>query len=236
MLRNHILAAMSRPTNDATLRAIVKSKLARRHARDHDAFVIEELPVSRGDARVDLAVVNGRIEGVELKSSLDTLDRLPRQASIYSQAMDRMTLVAAPDHVAEAVGMVPDWWSVFEAEAGPRGGIQLRRVRQGRLNPSPSARGYVGLLERDELVSLLSGHRLDRGWRSAPWNHLADRVEGNLPMAAIAEGVRRMLKIRILIEARISGTAFGNSAAGGGLRSGLLPALTGGMPDGSGAG
>lgn len=147
-----------------------------------------------------------------------------------------MTLVAAPDHVVEALGMVPDWWSVFEAEAGPRGGVRLKRVRQGRLNPSPSTKGYVGLLERDELVSLLSGHGLDRGWRSAPWNDLADRVEGNLPVAAVAEGVRRMLKIRILIEAHISGTAFGNSAAGGGLSSGLLPALTGGTPDGSGAG
>ena len=229
---------MSRPTNDATLRAIVKAKLTRRHADADDAFVVEELPVSRGDARVDIAVINGKIEGVELKSSLDTLDRLRRQASIYSPAMDRMTLVAAPDHIVEAVCMVPDWWSVFEAEAGSRGGIRLKRVRQGRLNPSPSARGYVGLLERDELVSLLSGHGLDRGWRSAPWNALADRVEERLPIAAIAEGVRRMLKIRILIEARISGTAFGNSAAGGGLGSLLFPApaLTGGTPDGSGAG
>ena len=50
-----------------------------------------------------------------------------------------------------------------------------------------------------------------------------------------SEGVRRMLKIRILIEACISGTAFGNSATGGGLNSGLFPALTGGTPDGSGA-
>jgi hypothetical protein len=228
-------APMSRPTNDTTLRAIVKTKLARRHAGAEDAFVVEELPVSRGDARVDLAIINGRIEGIELKSSLDTLDRLPRQASVYSQAMDRMTLVAAPSHIAEGVRMVPDWWSVFEAEAGLRGGVRLRRVRQGRLNPSPSARGYLGLLERDELVSLLSAHGLDRGWRSAPWNDLADRVEGSLPVAAVAEGVRRMLKIRILIEARISGTAFGNSAAGGGLNSGTLPTLTGGTPDGSGA-
>lgn len=227
---------MSRPTNDAILRSIVKTKLARRHSSAEDAFVVEELPVSRGDARVDLAVINGRIEGVELKSSRDTLDRLPRQASIYSQAMDRMSLVAAPDHVAEALSVVPDWWSVFEAEAGPRGGIRLKRVRQGRLNPSPSMRGYLGLLERNELVSLLSGHRLDRGWRAASWNDLADRIEANVPVAAVAEGVRRMLKIRILIEARISGTAFGNSAAGGGLRSGLLPHLTGGTPDGSGAG
>lgn len=227
---------MSKPSNDSILRAAVKAQLARRHLDTQDAFVVEELPVSRGDARVDLAVINGRIEGVELKSSLDTLDRLPRQASVYSKAMDRMTLVAAPSHIAEAIDIVPDWWSVFEAAIGPRGGVRVRRIRQGKLNPNPSARGYIGLLERDELVSLLSGHGLDRGWRSAPWNALADRVEKCVSVTAVAEGVRRMLKIRILIEARISGTAFGASATGGGLSSGLLPALTGGTPDASGAG
>lgn len=225
------------PTTDMTIRAAVKGRLASRHAHDVDAFVVEELPVGRGDARLDMAVINGRIEGVEIKSSLDTLDRLPRQIDAYGEGMDRMMLVAAPRHLDEALEIVPPWWSVFEAKAGPRGGMALKRCRQGRLNPNVSAEGYLRLLEREELISLLSMHGLDRGWRSAPWDALAEHVLCALRFRAIAEGVRRQLKVRVLIEARICRTAFGNSAAGGGLRSDLVPpGVTAGMPAGSGAG
>lgn len=210
------------PTSDATIRAVVKKRLAKRHEDDVNAFVVEELPVSRGEARLDMAVINGRIEGVEIKSSLDTLERLPRQIELYQGGVDRMSLVSAARHLEEALTMVPDWWSVFEAIPGTKGGMSLKRIQQGKLNPNTTKEGYLRLLERDELLSLLSVHGLDRGWRSASWDVLADRALHLLPNAAVSEGVRRQLKIRVLIEARISQTAFGNSAVGGGLTSDLI--------------
>jgi len=82
-------------TTDAIIRAAVKRRLALRHADDTDAFVVEELPVGRGDARLDMAVINGRIEGIEFKSSVDTLERLSRQVRVYGEGVDRMGLVVA---------------------------------------------------------------------------------------------------------------------------------------------
>lgn len=225
------------PTTEMAIRAAVKGRLARRHANDAEAFVVEELPIGRGDARVDVALINGKIEGVEIKSSRDTLGRLPRQMEAYGEAIDRMTLVAASKHVEAAMELLPSWWSIVEAVPGPRGGMALRRKRQGRLNPDVTSEGYLRLLEREELIGLLSMHDLDRGWRSTPWEILAERVLRSIRPPAIAEGVRWQLKIRVLIEARICRTAFGNSAVGGGLRSNRFPPkVTEGTPVGSGAG
>jgi hypothetical protein len=209
-------------TTDATIRAAVKARLTKRHAGDENAFVVEELPVGRGDGRLDLAVINGRIEGVEIKSAVDTLERLPRQIQLYGESTDRMTLVVAPNHLDKALDHVPDWWTVLEAQAGARGGISLRRVRVGSRNPEGSSSGFLRLLERDELVSVLAGFGLDKGYRTAAWPVLAERAERLLPAALIAEGVRRQLKIRVLIKARICRTAFGSLATGGGLSSSLL--------------
>lgn len=226
------------PTTDATIRAAMKARLTKRHAGDENAFVVEELPVGRGDGRLDMAVINGRIEGVEIKSALDTLDRLPRQVRLYGEGTDIMTLVVAPNHLDEALARVPDWWTVLEATAGARRGISLRRVHQGRRNPMRSAAGFLRLLERDEIVSLLAVHGLDKGFRTATWPVLAERAESLLPFQLIAEGVRRQLKIRVLIKARISRTAFGSLATGGGLSSSLLPdeCFTNASPADSGVG
>lgn len=225
-------------TTDAMIRAVMKSRLTKRHAHDENAFVVEELPIGRGDSRLDIAVINGRIEGVEIKSALDTLERLPRQVRLYGEGTDIMTLVVAPNHLDDALIHIPDWWTVLEAIAGVRGGISLRRVRQGRRNPMRSSAGFLRLLERDEIVSLLAGHGLDKGFRTAAWPVLAERAESLLPFQLIAEGVRRQLKIRVLIKARISRTAFGALATGGGLSSSLLPdeSFTNALPADSGVG
>lgn len=208
---------MTVSTNDQMLRNALRVRLGRRHIGDPDAFVVEELPVARGEVRADMAVINGRLEGIEIKSSRDTLQRLKHQAHLYGQAFERMTLVAAPGHLDEAIAMLPAWWGVFLAEAGPRSGIRLTRVRQGKLNGNLTAQGLVGLLERDEILGLLCSFGQDQGVRSAGWQTLADRVVENIPLDQLREGTRRQIKVRALIEARARETAFGTTAFGGGL-------------------
>lgn len=221
-------------TNDATIRAAIRKRLAARCADESDTFVVEELPVSRGDARLDLAVINDRIEGIEIKSSRDTLDRLLRQAAIYSEGMDRMSIFAAPNHLKVVLARVPNWWAVYEVNQGRRGGILISREQMGRLNPNCTSEGQIGLLEKGEIIGLLSRHGMDRGYCSATWDILAGRALTNLSRKQIAEGVREQLKLRILIRAKLTTTPFGRSAMGGGLNSfsrffpalGLTPAAS----------
>ena len=148
----------------------MKARLSRRHADDPDAFVVEELPVGRGDGRLDLAVVNGRIEGVEIKSCLDTLERLPRQIGLYGESVDAMTLVVARRHLDAAICIVPNWWQVFEATPGARGGTGLRRVPAGA--PKSEAKHY--------------GHAQNAGARGASLDPSLERSRSRVAFLVLA--------------------------------------------------
>ncbi|WP_370644872.1 sce7726 family protein [Microvirga sp. ACRRW] len=198
-------------TDDGMVRRAVRQLLAERHA-DDDAVVVEELRAARGSARMDLAVVNGRLSGVEIKSDRDRLGRLKRQADLFSLAADRMTLVVGRVHHAAAVAMVPDWWGIMLATAGENGNVRLKTVRPGRLNRATDSGALVRLLEREELVALLEWHGLDRGFRTAPYAHLVEKLVSSLSRPTISDGVRRLIKARARIEKAQNLTAFGKSA------------------------
>lgn len=208
---------IAKASRDRDIRVALRVRFAARHGADENAVVVEELPVAGGASRLDMAIINGRIEGVEIKSSRDTLDRLRRQVALYSPALDRGMLVAAPEHLDEAADMVPDWWAIYSAEIGSRGAVRLRRIRRGKPNPQRCARAFLDLLERDEIVGLLAGHALDKGFRTAARAELAGRAIDLLSPTEIFNGVRRQLKIRAYLAAKYSRSAFGETAGGGGV-------------------
>ena len=65
--------------------------LRNRHLRQHiareDVLIIDELGLAHAQSRIDLAVFNGHLHGYEIKSAGDTLERLPRQLSFYTDAV-----------------------------------------------------------------------------------------------------------------------------------------------------
>src|ERR1700674_1251921 len=71
------------PLRDSEIRAALRAKLHSIHSQDPETVVIDELSLCQGDARVDMAVVNGSLSGYEIKSDRDTLTRLPRQLAVY---------------------------------------------------------------------------------------------------------------------------------------------------------
>ncbi|RUV69498.1 hypothetical protein EOA50_26325 [Mesorhizobium sp. M1A.F.Ca.IN.020.30.1.1] len=199
------------PTNDRMIRDAVKATLVSRHA-GADAVVVEELKTARGSGRLDLAVINGRIEGIEIKSDLDTLSRLERQVGFFGAAADRMTLVVGARHISEAMARVPDWWSLVSATASSAGHISLKTVRRGRLNRDQQSQALARLLERDELVTLLEEFGLDRGFRAACYDELAERATAALCQKDLAAGVRHLLKRRAELCFRYQTGTFGKNA------------------------
>jgi len=78
-------------TNDNTIREHLKKYLKELHKDDRKVRTFDELGINHGGVRADIAVVNGVFHGYEIKSDLDTLYRLPRQAEAYSEVFDQMT-------------------------------------------------------------------------------------------------------------------------------------------------
>lgn len=184
---------MTLPLADADVRPALRARVLKRHAKEPDTVLLDELGVCRGQVRVDLAVVNGLFHGFEIKSDRDTLRRLEGQVEVYSKVLDRATLVAGEHHLAAAMAMIPDWWGVWRIEEFKAGPI-FKQVRRERRNPSREARALVEMLWADEAVSLLEAKNLARGVRGKPRHVVWDRVCEHLELEEIAAAVRAHLK------------------------------------------
>jgi len=157
--------------------------------------IIDEFGVCQGRARVDMAVVNGTLQGYEIKSEDDTLSRLPLQADFYSKVFNTVTLVVASKHLRVVRTMVPKWWGLWEA-CKSSSGVVLRKARRRRPNPDPDPVSVAQLLWKDEILDILVGLGADAGCKSKPkrwlWSYLASIISPR----QLGDMVRQRLKRR----------------------------------------
>lgn len=197
-------------TNDGMIRAALKARLTAKHEGD-DAVIVEELKVARGSGRIDLAVIGDRLEGIEIKSDMDSLSRLKRQADLFGGAADRMTVVTGVRHLEGVAATVPDWWRIVLATVSSTGKVLLRSVKRGRLNRSLDPEALTLMLEREELVLLLELHGLDSGIRSARYDVLARKAAYCLAPEELAAEAKRLLKRRAEFQNVYGIGAFGRN-------------------------
>lgn len=142
-------------TTDADIRSALHAKRLRRAKSHPDTLVIDELGLAHARSRIDVAVINGCIHGYEIKSAKDNLDRFATQIDIYRQTLQKLTLVAAPKHVAGIMSHAPEWCGVIAAEQGPRGSVSFHVLRNAVANPDIDPVMMAHLLWRDEVIELL---------------------------------------------------------------------------------
>ena len=157
--------------------------------------MLEELGLCRGFARVDLAVVNGRLHGYEIKSDRDSLRRLPGQVEMFSKVFDRLTLVVGERHQASACRKIPRWWGILRVSSA-NGGPVFKVVRRPADNPKRDPRALVELLWAGDALALLEARGVARGVRGRPRHFLWERLVQELELAEIAAAVRKQLKAR----------------------------------------
>lgn len=173
----------------------IRAALVRRLQDDPDALLVHELGLCQGAARIDVAVVNSTMNGYEIKSARDTLDRLPAQAAVYSRVFDTVTIVAVEQHLGAIVEHIPPWWGI-ETPIPDTETIRFVVVRSATLNPAIDPTAVVQLLWRDEVLAILTKHGLASGLlassRRKIWQELASRV----PLSELRREVCRALKAR----------------------------------------
>lgn len=180
---------------DSDIRAALHTRLEARHGDDPKTRIVDELGVLMGDSRVDVAVVNGKLEGFEIKSDRDRLTRLPRQAEAYGRVFDRMTVVCCERHVAGVSLCVPDWWGI-EIVRPVNDRPRIVRARPARANPGVDPNAVVQLLWREEVMDELERLDLADGLRSKPRRVLWETLAEALPSRALRAVVRDRLRAR----------------------------------------
>lgn len=181
---------------DHTIRAALKRRIRARHLKDPHTFVVEEMGLEYGSGRVDIAVINQRMTGYEIKSDGDSLDRLEGQVHMYCDVFDRVVLVVGYRWAYDALQLIPRWWGVTLVSRTDSGRIVFSEARRSQNNPSPNANAIARLLWRDEALQLLEEIGQAIGWRSKPRAMLCERLAETLPLDTLKARVRWQLRQR----------------------------------------
>jgi hypothetical protein len=106
---------------------IAHELLLKRHTHA-EARLLSELRV--GTCKADTVIVNGTSSVYEIKTELDTLDRLPRQIAAYRDVFDRVCVVSSGAILHRLVTEIPHWVGILELKQD--GGVEV--VRQAASN------------------------------------------------------------------------------------------------------
>jgi hypothetical protein len=179
---------------DRDIREALDAQLRRQHSTC-DTWIFHEFGVAHGASRVDIGLVNGSLEGFEIKSERDTLRRLPAQTVAYNRVFDRVAIVASGKHVDRLLAEVPAWWGVMQAVDTPTG-VTIEVYREGSDNPQRDPLSITQLLWRDELVTALEARGLLDGVRSKPKRALQQALADGVELDELSGIVREALKRR----------------------------------------
>lgn len=184
-----------RKLDDYRIRETLLADLHAAHKASGTPYVIkEELSLNFDEARIDVAAINGLIEGFEIKSDLDSMKRFARQMRVYSRCFEALWLVTTDRHLALAQRTLPRSWGIRLARlAGD--GVVLETVRPAQLRKGLTKSYLLALLRKDELLGLL--HDSEPAYAvTLPAHRLRQRCASELRLARIREAVVSTLKSR----------------------------------------
>ena len=151
----HAQKEASPELTERVIRAFVKTQVPRLLQSRSRAFLVEEMEVCSGRARIDLAVIGDHLIGIEIKGPKDDVSRLPGQVRAYSECFDLVVLVVHEDLAQKASALIPAWWGLVIG-AQKDGRIRYRFERRPAPNPDLNLEKLLALLWREEIDALLS--------------------------------------------------------------------------------
>lgn len=187
MIGDHMLL------NDNGVRKLLLRELLAIYKNDPNTRIINELGMDFGASRVDVAVVNGIIHGYEIKSDVDTLDRLPRQINYYNQLFERMTIVSSRKFYQQVALLVPKWWGI---KIISHDGSRLIEKRKGRLNKIQDKDILLKLLWKQELENFVDVLGYPKRMKRLKKHQLLEIFSKEADVAVIRNFVYQTLKTR----------------------------------------
>jgi hypothetical protein len=182
--------------NDREIRQSFHRKVLARQRSSPNTLVLDELGLMHGTCRADIAVVNGRLIGYEIKSNADSLDRLKTQVPAYDAIFDRVSVVVGERHRASIVRTVPKHWGIIVAKRGGRGAVRFEFRRHARQNQNVKPYTIAQLLWRSEAVEIVSSLKAPPKLLKLPRRKLYRYLSRQVALGTLKRLVRRTLKKR----------------------------------------
>ncbi len=182
--------------NDVEIRQNFHRKILRRQHAHKDTLVIDELGLNHGKCRADIAVVNGRFVGYEIKSNNDSLRRLEEQVKSYSAVFDRVSIIAGNRYINCIQDYIPEWWGVIVSAKGPRGAVNFDLIRKAQTNKNIDPISIAKLLWRNEAEEILMQKKMPSKILRQPRAILYECLVDVLNTCELRKIVRKYLKNR----------------------------------------
>jgi hypothetical protein len=141
---------------DQVVRAAFHRQVLKDEHNKPDTFVIDELGLRNGEIRADIAVVNGKMIGYEIKTAKDTLLRLNNQMVAYNEVFDHVYIITAPNHLEKVINFIPEWWGVYLIDTKDGNACSFILYRKAQLNKCRKTLGLVQLLWKNEVLEILN--------------------------------------------------------------------------------
>jgi len=187
---------------DKDIRKLLFNKFLKTEAytSDPSTIIVPEMDVCSGLARIDIAVINGKIHGYEIKSKQDNLERLPSQIKYYNKIFDTMTIVITENHYQKAKGITPNWWGIYcvvnNNYSNPFIKIEREPI-QNKNNTEESNLIYITqILWKNELLEMLNNSGIVKGIKNKSRFELAKIICNNIEKDLINTFIRKKLKHR----------------------------------------
>jgi len=176
---------------DFEIRNILKTTLLHKYYADTTSKVVEEFEIPAAKARIDMAVINGYMHGYEIKSSRDTLQRLPSQLNAYSKVFDYLSVVTENKYENKLLTLLPDWVGIYSCTEN---GV-VSMLRASSKNNNKEAFHIAKLLWRPELIELLTINNIKFKKAERNWL-LCENLAQHLELSLLENSVRQILKNR----------------------------------------
>ena len=182
--------------NDALIRENFHRKILHRYHSAPDVLVLDELGLKHGKCRADIALVNGRLIGYEIKSDDDSLERLEDQVAVYNAVFDRATLIVGAKHAKSVRSLVPRWWGIVVGRQRADGEVTFQTLRSAEANKRVDPYAVAQLLWSAEAASILEDLGEPRSVLRQRRSVLYERLADMLSLAELRRRVTRCLKSR----------------------------------------
>lgn len=141
--------------NDPQIRKAFHTIFLQEEHKDSKTLVVDELGLEHGTCRADIAVINGHMDGFEIKSDVDSLARLSRQIISYNAIFDHSSVIVTACHLEEATRMVPGWWGIISVKESNSVFSEFTTIRAPHQNKKIDNTAVVQLLWREEAQEIL---------------------------------------------------------------------------------
>ena len=161
--------------------------------------VVEEMAILWGDARVDIAVINGSLHAYEIKSELDNLSRFEKQYTLYNKVFDYCTLVLHEKHYkafhAKYEQLLPNWGTIIVKKE--YGKVISELTKKPEKNTSKDIISVCYLLWKSEIFEIIDKFDVrEKGLSNKKKKELYQFISEKIDHTELEKAIREKLKNR----------------------------------------